>query len=162
VNRLRKLARLQRAERDLLCRALFAVLVARLALWVLPFKQLRSRLDHRLRPIPSEPVERLVWAVRNAARLIPFATCLTQSLALYRLLARAGYPSRIQIGVAKDPETGFQAHAWVEHDGSPLLSTHFPAHPLLASVSGGDPRVSVIAGAAEGGAAGRPAAGMRE
>jgi Transglutaminase-like superfamily len=123
LNRLGRLARLKRAEREVLCRALCTVAVVRLALWILPFEQVRCRLDRGLRLAAPEPVERLVWAVRAAARLVPFATCLTQSVALYRLLARAGYPSRIQIGVATDPAAGFQAHAWVEHDGNPLLST---------------------------------------
>jgi len=68
------------------------------------------------------PVGRLVWAVRAASRRIPAASCLTQSLALHCLLARAGHRSEIRIGVAKNAEAGFQAHAWVEYAGQPLLS----------------------------------------
>lgn len=132
MNRLRKLARLQREDRDLLCRALFAVVIVRLALWILPFKgrfggagfSLGAPSGPGLQPPSGPTVERLVWAIRNAARVVPFATCLTQSLALRRLLASAGYASQLHIGVAKDPHAGFQAHAWVEHDGAPLLSTH--------------------------------------
>lgn len=68
------------------------------------------------------PVTRLVWAVRAASRRIPAASCLTQSLALHCLLTRAGHRSDIRIGVAKDAEAGFGAHAWVEYAGQPLLS----------------------------------------
>jgi Transglutaminase-like superfamily len=44
--------------------------------------------------------------------------CLTTSLVLIALLARRGIPATVVIGVRLDP---FAAHAWVEHDGRPLL-----------------------------------------
>jgi hypothetical protein len=44
--------------------------------------------------------------------------CLTKSLVLIALLARRGIPATVVIGVRHDP---FAAHAWVEHDGRPLL-----------------------------------------
>ena len=73
--------------------------------------------------VPKDtPVSRLVWAVRAASRRIPAASCLTQSLALHCLLTRAGHAAQIHIGVAKDPTSKFHAHAWVEHEGEPLLS----------------------------------------
>jgi len=66
------------------------------------------------------PVGRLVWAVRAASGRIPAASCLTQSLALHCLLARAGHRAEVRIGVTM--EGGFGAHAWVEYAGQPLLS----------------------------------------
>jgi Transglutaminase-like superfamily len=44
--------------------------------------------------------------------------CLTKSLVLLALLSRRGIPATLVIGVRHDP---FAAHAWVEHDGRPLL-----------------------------------------
>jgi hypothetical protein len=44
---------------------------------------------------------------------VPGATCLTQALAAQVLLAQSGYHSRIEIGVTKDDERHFRAHAWV-------------------------------------------------
>ena len=45
--------------------------------------------------------------------------CLSQSLVLTRLLAARGIDSRLVIAVR--PGEQFAAHAWVEHDGIPLL-----------------------------------------
>ena len=45
--------------------------------------------------------------------------CLTSSLVLTALLARRGIPATLVIGVRLDP---FAAHAWVEHEGRPLLA----------------------------------------
>jgi hypothetical protein len=45
--------------------------------------------------------------------------CLQRSLVLSELLARRGISATLVIGVRPDP---FAAHAWVEHDGRPLLA----------------------------------------
>jgi hypothetical protein len=46
------------------------------------------------------------------------ADCLHRSLSLYRFLQSCNIPAGHRIGVDRFP---FQAHAWVEHDGMPLL-----------------------------------------
>jgi hypothetical protein len=46
--------------------------------------------------------------------------CLTQSLVLIGLLARRGVPVTLVLGV-EGTGSRFGAHAWVEHDGRPLL-----------------------------------------
>src|SRR5438093_2172280 len=112
MRRMKRLADLTNAERLLLLRALFAVGLARLALWVLPVAT-ALRVVTTLAGITGEtPVERFVWAVRLVSRYLPRATCLTQAIALHALLARAGHGSRIEIGIAKDVGC-FLAHAWV-------------------------------------------------
>jgi hypothetical protein len=92
-----------------------------------PFRRVRQFLracEPMVLSTPVDlPVSRLVWAVRAASRRVPMASCLTQSLALQFLLIRAGHSSQLHIGVKKDPQTGFQAHAWVESAGCMLLST---------------------------------------
>jgi len=124
---LRTLRQLPPTERGLLLRTVLLVGAIRTALWLVPFRRARQfmrackRLPLR---VPEEmPVSRLVWAVHAASRRIPMASCLTQSLALQFLLIRAGRSSQLHLGVKKDPQTGFQAHAWVEHGGCTLLST---------------------------------------
>ena len=124
---LRTFIRLQPGERGLVLRTLLLVTAMRIALWVLPFRRLQRvagySWKHLPLSIPSDiPVGRLVWAVRAASRRIPAASCLTQSLALHCLLTRAGHCSEVRIGVTKDMEGGFGAHAWVEYAGQPLLS----------------------------------------
>jgi hypothetical protein len=121
---MRKFWHLSSAERGLLLKAGILLAIYRIALWVLPWKRVAVS-----RPLPGESrtdrssVETLEWAVRTAHRRVPFATCLTQALALHHLLARAGYESSIHIGVAKTAGRGFEAHAWVEYSGVTLLSS---------------------------------------
>lgn len=73
-------------------------------------------------PAPQEhdAARRLGRAVQRTLRLLPTdSRCLIRSLVLTRLLARRSIPSMIVIGVRKAPL--FEAHAWVEHDGQPIL-----------------------------------------
>lgn len=63
---------------------------------------------------------RLGRAVGRTLKLLPSdSRCLIQSLVLTRLLARRSIPNVLVIGVRQAPE--FQAHAWVEHEGRPIL-----------------------------------------
>lgn len=123
---LRTLLRLPSSERSLAIKTLALVAAIRAALWILPFRALNRWFKSWSRvpfSIPKEtPVSRLVWAVRAASKRIPGATCLTQSLALHFLMTRAGLPSQIRIGVAKDERSRFKAHAWVEASDEVYLS----------------------------------------
>jgi hypothetical protein len=83
----------------------------------------RLRAVRTARGAVDDPVaagRRLGRVVRRTLAIVPGDTrCLTQSLVLTRLLAARGVESRIVIGVK--PGDAFAAHAWVEHDGVPLL-----------------------------------------
>jgi hypothetical protein len=46
--------------------------------------------------------------------------CLTRSLVLLRMLSRRGIAGRLVLGALAQPT--FQAHAWVELDGHPMLN----------------------------------------
>jgi hypothetical protein len=106
---------LPRVEQVLLLRTLLVVSSVRLALWLLPIAAVRRMvLTPGKRPTAGHPVPLLVWAVRAVSRTVPFATCLTQALALQYLLMRSGHASKIHIGARKDPAGKFEAHAWVE------------------------------------------------
>ena len=98
-------------------------LVARVRwhLWRTPFAQLRPQWSARVqsaldanfylhKPLvegetPPRATIDEVWncahAVRHAARLVPFASCLTQAMTLQLILAQRGYESAICIGVGK-------------------------------------------------------------
>ena len=121
---MRKLLQLNSAERGLLIDAGILLMVFRAALWIMPWHRVSGlRPELRTSRAGRFSVGRMEWAVRNASRLVPGATCLTQALALHRLLACASYASSIHIGVAKKPGCGFEAHAWVEHGGVALLNS---------------------------------------
>ncbi len=107
----------------LLGSAFVTVVRVRVALWVLPWHRLaRSITIARNATSTSPSPQRLEWTVRVASRVVPYATCLAQALALHRLLARHGYPSNILVGVCS-VDRQFLAHAWVEHEGETLLGT---------------------------------------
>lgn len=114
-------AALDANDRKLLRRAWVAVAHSRMALWVLPWRRLGTLINIRpetasVRPSPT----RLEWSVRVASHAVPCATCLTQALALQRLLVRHGYGATVQVG-ACNLDGRFLAHAWVEHEGQSLL-----------------------------------------
>ena len=113
MRRLKRFVRLTNSERLLLLRALCAVGAARASLWLRPnpLPPGEGAAKRRVRANPLSP-EHYAWAVSVASRYVPKATCLTQALALQKLLVEAGHQSRVEIGVAKN--TGkFEAHAWL-------------------------------------------------
>jgi Transglutaminase-like superfamily len=105
------------SELLILMQAATSVCVVRLALWWIPFRNLRRMVNSltktRSRGAHRFSVDQLSWAVRVTSRYVPRATCLTQALALHILIKRAGFDSRIRIGVAKRGRH-LEAHAWVE------------------------------------------------
>lgn len=67
-----------------------------------------------------EEALRLGRAVSRTLALLPGDTrCLRRSLVLLQLLSRRGIAARLVIAARTDPD--FLAHAWVEHDGTPVL-----------------------------------------
>lgn len=122
MRRLRRLARLPRADKFLLLRALFVVSVTRLGLWLLPIGALRRMALRTAKKTSEVPhLSRLVWAVMVASRYVPLATCLTQALALQWLLRRSGHASRVYLGARKNPTRKLEAHAWVECEGRVVM-----------------------------------------
>jgi hypothetical protein len=138
---IRRFLRLSRSDRRLTARIVLLLAAIRLGLWVLPFstlrRQLRTSIPAAACPpaLVAVPVERLARLVEACSRVVPGATCLTQSLAVQFLLGRAGHPSVIRIGVARNNVRGFEAHAWVDYQGQVLLdhSANIARYRILAS-----------------------------
>jgi hypothetical protein len=85
---------------------------------------------HRERAYPAGL--RLGMAVTRVLGTLPQdPRCLTKSLVLSALLARRGIAATLVIGVRPEP---FAAHAWVEHDGRPLLPPATAAFERLLEV----------------------------
>jgi hypothetical protein len=114
MRRLKRFAALGSQDRVLLLRALFLVATLRAGLCLLPFRVVQRLTGKACKGAAAiHSVGQHVWAVRAASRCVPGASCLTQALAAQVLLARSGYDSRIEIGVTKDEQRRFRAHAWV-------------------------------------------------
>jgi len=127
MTRLRKFFLIPLPEQRLLLKAVFLLVIMRLGLWLLPFPSLMklvARLSRtRIMALQAAPdlLEKVGWAVRAASRYVPKATCLTQALAAQTMLTSQGFPADLRIGVAKDPDGQFQAHAWIEHGGRVII-----------------------------------------
>lgn len=112
---LKALRKLSAPNIILLTECLAFVLIIRVGLTLSSYNALRKLL---LRGDPTQEASaadarRIAWAVRNTARLVPKATCLTQALAGQVVLSRRGQASRIKIGVIRSPEGALKAHAWL-------------------------------------------------
>ena len=93
------------------------------------FKKTRESLEKRQSRGSAEPSETsasleavlgISRMVRAAARYgFVRATCLEESLTLWHLLRKQGHGAKLRIGVRKKGQK-FEAHAWVEHDGTAL------------------------------------------
>jgi hypothetical protein len=106
----------------LFLRAWILLITIRIGLNFLPFRWMRRILDHftRLASAASlagsrPPAQSIIGAVRSASRYAHphFRTCLVQALAAQIMLARAGYPSELKIGVARNSDNRLDAHAWL-------------------------------------------------
>jgi hypothetical protein len=110
-------------DATLLAHAVALLVGSRIALRLLPWRRaMQSSGAAAIARPASVTAVQVEQAVRRARRFVPGATCLTEALALSRLLSSHGYPSIIRIGV--NNECGrFAAHAWVECKGLPLLNS---------------------------------------
>jgi len=73
---------------------------------------------------------RLGRSVERTLSLLPTDNrCLARSLVLDTLLARRSLQSVVVLGVRAEPD--FAAHAWVEHDGIPVLPPGSPRYQRL-------------------------------
>lgn len=119
---LRAFGRLSAAERRFHLAVWARLLLARLLLWLLPFRRIQAWLERResagSRPATSDGeraarLQRILRAHRRVKRFVPRATCLVNALCVHTLCLRAGLPSELVIGVKHDPAGAFAAHAWV-------------------------------------------------
>lgn len=89
-----------------------------------------------LEPDIMRITERWGRALDRALRILPGeSACLVRSAALRDLLVARGVPgAEVRIGVRRGPD-GFEAHAWVELDGTPLAEP-FALRGAFASLDG--------------------------
>lgn len=84
-------------------------------------------------PEALQEAARLGRAVVRTLAFLPGDTrCLRRSLVLTQLLARRGISGRLVIGARTAPD--FLAHAWVEHDGIPVLDPEGDAFGRLVEL----------------------------
>lgn len=114
-----------------------AVLSARMALWVilvsllarctsLPRAQQMASVRRRSRSA-VDPADTAAQLARTIDRLLGLdlfvfrRSCWKRALVLHRFLALHGIESRITFGVQRKADGTMQGHAWLVHQGRPLL-----------------------------------------
>ena len=121
-------SRLANTERLLLqALVLFPLIALSLKLWGLQKTQaVLMKLPHRNLSAPSKALPLIIATVQMvllATRYSKRWTCLKKSLVLWYLLHRQGIDSQLQIGVRLE-QGQFQAHAWVEYQGTVVGDRH--------------------------------------
>lgn len=111
--------RLSRQKKRIVLEALVVVATVRTALWVVPFRHIRKRIDLDSAEVTAGSVdwkfvEHAAASVRAVSHYVPRASCLTQAISMRLLLRRKRLPARIRIGVDREKAPVFEAHAWVE------------------------------------------------
>jgi hypothetical protein len=127
--------RLPLRRKRLLHAALARLILVRVGLAILPLQTLQRLSSKTSRhDLAGASLDELRWALLAVARRLPGTRCLPRALALQGLLARAGLAGQLCIGVAKDPGTALEAHAWVLHEGVPVLDEPELARYSLLSI----------------------------
>ncbi len=101
------------------------MLVVKLGL-ALPFSTFRklfhvlSKTDHSGQ-VSEDKIKTTAWAVNTAAVVLPFELlCLPRALATKYLLRNVPALT-LEIGIEINPSKAFEAHAWVEKNGSVII-----------------------------------------
>jgi transglutaminase-like putative cysteine protease len=120
-NDLRRYVRISRARKKLLCEALAALAIARVAMASLPFRRIAAWLGTPGAESPAtataeemQTAQEIGWAVGVLARRVPWdGRCLAQALAATAMLRRRGLEGTVSFGARRGESAGFDAHAWL-------------------------------------------------
>ncbi|MEL7198555.1 MAG: lasso peptide biosynthesis B2 protein [Pseudomonadota bacterium] len=121
--KLRRYWTLGRRHFFLLCRAFCIVAYFRITLCFVKYKRLSKSISvTAVETVPQTPTPgAIAWAIKNTARIVPFASCLTQALALQHMLGKRGEKAVIRVGVRTTDAGRIMAHAWVIFQGVILI-----------------------------------------
>ncbi|BDD85879.1 lasso peptide biosynthesis B2 protein [Desulfofustis limnaeus] len=111
-------------EKRLLLQAVILLGYYRLALLIVSLPRLLNVARRPQRTGSSQSqltAAQLTRLVKAAVRLVPGTTCLSNTLASHGLFSSLGYRTKVHIGVNKDRERGFEAHAWLTLDGKIVI-----------------------------------------
>lgn len=113
-------------DRILVSKAIFLLILIRLGLKFLHLKTLQKQLAKISQPSQKAntktiSIYKTIWSITTASAYMPKVKCLARALAAKTLLQQQGYTATIRIGVAKDQQQAFIAHAWVECKGRVVI-----------------------------------------
>jgi hypothetical protein len=109
----------------LLFEACCYLVLAKVAVLLLPFRSLTERISAPLESVGREPAHRTgaicAMVARAANTPVTWAVCLPQALAGHWMLRRRGIASTVCFGVKRDSERKLAAHAWLRASGRIVL-----------------------------------------
>jgi len=116
---LQRARRVGSERRSLVVEAVFWTALARIAVFVLPFRWIAPRLGTpmaetapTLTDEQTEQVRLVAWALEVTHRELPrLGGCLPQAIAAKIMLRRRGVPSTLYLGVRRKDD--LEAHAWL-------------------------------------------------
>ena len=120
-NDVRRFCRISRSRKRLLCEALIALAIARIAMALLPFRRIAAWMGTPGAATPATATveeisiaKEIGWAVGVVARRVPWdGRCLAQALAGTGMLRHRGLEGTVSFGVCRDGITELNAHAWL-------------------------------------------------
>lgn len=135
----------------LIAEASLLLLVARVAVAMLPFRRVARWLGRPVSPSalvplpprdgPDDAATMVSWAIRFAAGRLPVeAVCLPQAMAARAMLRRRGIAATVHLGIWRDHAVAVKAdadtppaHAWLDASGQRI--TGYPVDPALIEVA---------------------------
>jgi hypothetical protein len=112
-------------NRRLLAEALPALILASVAIRLVPFRRLADRASRRGSgggTADEAYLRKLRWAVDAWGKRVPWrALCFERGLAVHQMLHRRGISSVLHYGVAREGEGGIAAHVWVTVGGRAVI-----------------------------------------
>lgn len=134
--RLSRFWRLKPADQLFLVRCVWQLGLIRLGLRMRGYQRVSRALQSSLPRFPGKvSAPRIIWGVRTAAQFLPRSKCLASAVTLHYLLARSGHASVVRVGIAKDSQMSFDAHAWVIHDGQIVIGDSGPMHDRYTTMT---------------------------
>ena len=124
MRKIRRAAQLTLSDWRYLMKASIELLAARIRLSTVADKTILRELQDQSSVLPDQQmgcsaavdVERVSWAITVAARHVPWRSdCLLQVMAADRWLRQHDLYADFYLGVAKDPQEGLAAHAWLRY-----------------------------------------------
>jgi len=80
-----------------------------------------NTLNHLL-PGRGATADQMVWAAVAAGRRSPVGTtCLATALVAQAIMQQYGFDAKLRIGVRRDGNGAFGAHAWLEQNGAVIV-----------------------------------------
>jgi hypothetical protein len=133
INLLKKLIKLPISRIILLIKVFLVLLLQKVMISILRFKSYKTLNESLLyeKKLSDDSILRIVWGVQVIATKIPFGfSCLIQATAVKMLIGKQNN-TQICIGVRKNPEQQFMAHAWVMLNNKIIIGEDNTFVPIL-------------------------------